>query len=683
MQVFHNGKWIWNTACQGINTYGEFTATFSYADTIRIACDGNYALYLNGSLIGFGQYPGYEDMQFYDEYLIKDQIVPNHNQLQIIAHHPGRDTSTHRNSPAGVIFELWANGVSIAASTTETPSRPSPIYIPGETVGLVTRQLGFTFSMDLNRATDTNGHTQYANRSMDLSPRPIQKLQLKPDIPTRIVMEGGFTDTEQTGTAAKIMYSSRLIPRSYNGLVLPSENGIILSRQACDGCMVILDLGHEDAGFLSLDIDVAESCNLLVGWGEHLADGRVRTHIGERNFAASIKLHAGRNRIINPLLRLGLRYLQLHIYCQTCRLFYAGIQPTPYPIGTVHPAPINDPLHKKIYEVCTRTLMLCMHEHYEDCPWREQAFYSMDSRNQMLCGYYAFGEIEFARASILLMAHSLRNDGLLELCSPARVMRTIPSFTAVFPLMVWEYLDFSSDQTLAKQILPVLQRIAANFLLRLESNGLIRRYIGPQYWNFYEWQAGLDAPEPLLAEEAHPRFDAPLSAFVLIGLQALIKIYANLHIACPETIYESCNRIKNGLQAFWCDKQRCYASFLQNEQLQHYCELTNALLLYAGAVPEERISIIQNCLMDRTLIPITISHSIFKYDALLNSSDHAEWVLGDIAHIWGYMLDNGATSFWETIDGESAFDNAGSLCHGWSAIPIHIYNRIAQQKNNP
>ena len=37
------------------------------------------------------------------------------------------------------------------------------------------------------------------------------------------------------------------------------------------------------------------------------------------------------------------------------------------------------------------------------------------------------------------------------------------------------------------------------------------------------------------------------------------------------------------------------------------------------------------------------------------------------------MLYNGATSFWETIDGAWAFDTAGSLCHGWSAIPVLFY----------
>ena len=83
-------------------------------------------------------------------------------------------------------------------------------------------------------------------------------------------------------------------------------------------------------------------------------------------------------------------------------------------------------------------------------------------------------------------------------------------------------------------------------------------------------------------------------------------------------------------------------------------------------------------LSDSTLIPVTLSHSIFKYDALMRSPGlYARYVFGDIARLWGSMLAKDATTFWETIDGESAFGNAGSLCHGWSAIPLYFYHKYA------
>ena len=48
-------------------------------------------------------------------------------------------------------------------------------------------------------------------------------------------------------------------------------------------------------------------------------------------------------------------------------------------------------------------------------------------------------------------------------------------------------------------------------------------------------------------------------------------------------------------------------------------------------------------------------------------------VLDDIDKLYTSMIDFGSTTVWETELGESDFDNAGSLCHGWSALPIYYY----------
>lgn len=56
-------------------------------------------------------------------------------------------------------------------------------------------------------------------------------------------------------------------------------------------------------------------------------------------------------------------------------------------------------------------------------------------------------------------------------------------------------------------------------------------------------------------------------------------------------------------------------------------------------------------------------------------SEYKKFVLLDIKKRWGKMLRNGATAFWETEKGEADFDGAGSLCHGWSAIPLYVINK--------
>lgn len=71
----------------------------------------------------------------------------------------------------------------------------------------------------------------------------------------------------------------------------------------------------------------------------------------------------------------------------------------------------------------------------------------------------------------------------------------------------------------------------------------------------------------------------------------------------------------------------------------------------------------------------------FKYDALLLFGDkYKNYILDDIKAKYGKMLDEGATTFWETELGADDFGGGGSLCHGWSAIPIYYLSVLAENK---
>ena len=80
-------------------------------------------------------------------------------------------------------------------------------------------------------------------------------------------------------------------------------------------------------------------------------------------------------------------------------------------------------------------------------------------------------------------------------------------------------------------------------------------------------------------------------------------------------------------------------------------------------------------IMEEKLIPTTLSMYIYVFDALLEDENNLDWVLEKIDAVWGDMVLKGADTFFEVQSGASAFDNAGSLCHGWSAVPVYIYGK--------
>ncbi|MHB1153216.1 MAG: alpha-L-rhamnosidase-related protein [Eubacteriales bacterium] len=690
--VFNNAKWIWHLDYNKPNVYLTFTEQIYIAEIsgeykFYISVDSNYALYVNGNFAGTGQYADFPEYKVYDELDITDKLVIGHNNVRIDCYHQGEDSSTHRCETAGVIYHLSHNGKTLLISSENSLVKPFSEYEMGQSVDKVSGQLGYSFCYDSKKITDESKMNSSCNvkKLMSFFPRPIKKLEIYDNTPAFLTVRGMFKDATAGPIAQRMQYAALSFAEPNIRQSLPSIEGITLNGNGADGTFAVIDLASENTGFISLDIDLPCDAQIFIGWGEHLEDMRVRAYVGGRSFCASYFGKAGRNKFINPFLRLGLRYMQIHVYAPSFVLYYAGIRPTIYPVSDNIIFRCADSLHNKIYDVSVRTLLMCMHEHYEDCPWREQALYTMDSRNQMLCGYYAFKEYDFAKASLRLMALSIRDDNMLELCAPARVSITIPSFSAIFLTQVYEYIQQSNDLLFAIEMLPVLRRIAGEFIRRIDPDtGLIACFKEEKYWNFYEWQDGLTGSISGSVDDENITYDAPLNAFVSFGLRSFSDLLRILDMN-DDAVYFDKIRLKLNTvidSVFWNEEKKAYASFYKLGEIYHYCELTQSLIVTADICTDDKLESVLNALADDKLIYVTISHSIFKYDALMRlPSRYARFVFNQIADKWGYMLYNNATTFWETIIGASDFGNAGSLCHGWSAIPIYFYFKYALGNN--
>ena len=458
----------------------------------------------------------------------------------------------------------------------------------------------------------------------------------------------------------------------------PNQQGarFIKTEKDAHGIYLLLDLKQEQSGLLKLEAQLPEGTKVLIGFGEHLTDLRVRTWIDGRNFCASYIAGQGRNTFVHWFQRLSGRYLQLYIYADEAKLYDVSLLPVQYPVNGAPAFHCADRLHNRIYQISKDTLQNCMHEHYEDCPWREQALYAMDGRIEMLCGYYAFGAYDYARENLRLLALSQREDGLLELSAPGKENITIPSFSLAFVQALADYLLFSGDFDFTKQVLPTAQKIVDSVWAKKAGNGLIPNYIQPRYWNFYEWQKGLDGGVIHRNEPIEKTFDAPLNAFLSLALHSLANIYGwmgqtDLRDACLSRQA----RLNEAMEQFYVKEKGVYASYLKDGERFHFAELTQALCLLCGACPKEKREALMKTLLNNSLYPVTLGLRIFKYEALLccGGEKYGGAVFDEIAEQWGEMLFSGATSFWETKEGEAAFHRAGSLCHGWAAVPIYFY----------
>lgn len=637
MQWSNESEWIWMQKEQEKDSYGEFVSDFLYtggAISLKISVDSNYTVFINGVFVTSEQYPDFPHYKVYDEIDITKFCNIGQNRLAIVAWYYGENFMTYYIGRAALRFEACCEEKVLAFSNERTLSRTSRAYQSGFCT-VLTPQLGYSYCYDATKEDEwkTKHEDGFSHSFVVKQNLPLFKRQIKKSVISK---------------------------RTQTKLIKRTEN------------YYLYDIGYEDVGYLTLKVQSSSKQKIKVCYGEHIEDNKVRSVLPWRNFYFEIVVGEGVTKYTNYMRRLGCRYLELHSE-KPIEIEYLSVLPCTYPLNKIEKT-LTNPLHQKIYDVAVRTLELCVHDHYEDCPWREQGLYAMDSRNQILCGYYAFGEYAVPRDNLFLMSKVDRDDNLLSICIPTTFDYTIPSFSLHYITAVYEYCVHSGDLTLAKKVLPKMQDILRTFTNKI-TNGLATNFVTdkePGYWNFYEWREGLNG---YAKEDKELRIDAALNCILSIALQNMQKICELLQVeadygALAQTINENINKV------FYNTERGLYSNHSESNE---FSELVNALAILCGAATGTVAENICAILSDKNdLSSVTLSMSCFKYDALLlvNEKKYAPRVIRMIETVYKKMLDAGATSFWEDEEGADAFDKAGSLCHGWSAMPVYYFHKL-------
>lgn len=619
----NSAKWIFIDGDCGKDVYVDFKDNFNVEEGqtfLYVSCDSVFYCNINGKLASFSHCADYPDYKLYDKFDISEFCKEN-NQIDFTVWYVGDDgNQTYIKGAPGLWYVIVNNGKIVASSSEKTLCRKNINYKNGYCKYL-TLQLGYSFYYD-----------------------------------NTIVNEGEF----KPSILAK---DRKVLPRPQKSLVLGQKIEGVIKDQ---GDYLSVDLGKETAGFIKLNFVSPIEQEIKIGYGEFLKDGRVAVEINGRDFSFIINAKKGKNDIVFPLRRIAGRYLEVY-FNQKIQAESIAILPVFYPV-TVIEKKFDDPLKQKIYDVSIDTLRLCMHEHYEDCPWREQALYTLDSRHQMLFGYYAFKESEYQRANLVLISKGLRKDGFLSLCFPTGRERDIPipSFSLAYFLQVCEYVAFTGDASIKKEVENTLSILAKSFENKIDSNGLIPVFPYP-YWNFYEWTEGNDRANEIDGRDEFTPYvldyDLTINAFYVYVMQFYNKVF-NKNVQTE--------RVKRAIkQNFFVEEKGLFKNSINDER---FSQLGNAYAVLIGLGDDQLTNKVKE---GSNMTKASLSMRYFVYQALLTEKEkYKDFIISDIIKRYSYMLSQGATSFWETDKGWKDFDGAGSLCHGWSALPVYFFNKL-------
>lgn len=707
--MIHKAQWIWSPMRQRkTDAYMCFRRSFLIREPVEaakleISADSDFVAWLNGREVARGQFSDFPADKTFGRYFIENAISAGTNVLAVLVYYRGEDFSDYMAGPPGLIARLTAGQTQIH-SGDDWKVREHPSFRSGYRERM-TPQCGFTFQFDARKLDDWHV-SSYNDQSWDkaaivrerstgthqgkLSLRPLPYLHLRPLRQGVAVMQGIVHRLEKHPSAAKAISASALQAEPAELIFETAEDGTLADEthpQAfqlktprkrtakCDGRFFILDLGEETVGLLEFSISADAGTVIEIAHGEHLDIGRVSAKIGIRNFADRYICREGRQTFQMPFRRLGARYLEVHILGRKEILFHSiGLRPVEYPTESRGRFLCSDGLVGRIHEMGLRTLKLCRHEHYEDSPWREQSLYAYDARLQALYGYYAFGDYAFPAVSLNLLGDSYDSDtGLIALTAPSRVSVNIPIFSFVWIAAIAEHWMHSGDLRVFeknhKQVTGILSKAKQR---RDQRTGL---YFAPEHtgcWHFYEWSPGLDGDiENGKLQGAH---HAGYNLHLLEALRCYAEMLVRSGYGDARQEWEQIAALRKAIhRTFWDKDKGIYRSEIAgNGKMTGGHELIQAMAIGEGIPSRRAGERIWKSLRQESLVPCTLSSSFYLLRALNLASPSCDGVIRrKLSAHWEKMAFSGATTFWETAVGSRDFDLAGSMCHGWSALPVY------------
>lgn len=674
-----NPIWIWRAGETLTHEFVRFKRIFTSnteSVEIKLSADTDFSAYLDGKEVMRGQFSDYPEEKTFST--VNIDLNEGEHTLEVSVYYSGIDFLTYIAGNPGFWAEIKLKSGSII-SDEQWLCRRETAYLR-DRIDKVTPQMGFSVGYDarLEDSPEPWENAVPAEQRPQPSARPVPLLENGAIVHGKLVNQGYFRRNNHDCAYALSCATDSLFPMLPHQVL---EGNFSTSFAApgpeapwkfkplssgFDGYFLTIDLGQEIVGLEEFEWELPAGTIVDIAFGEHLTDCRVRCEICDRFFGDRYIAKGGRQHYTMPR-RVGLRYMELHIIptAGEAVVYAADLRPRRAVLPPPSAFSCDDDQLMAMCRNSVRTLELCMHEHYEDCPWREQALYAYDSRNQILYGNYIWDNYRFAAASLELLGKGLREEGVVSLCAPAKVGPPICIFSFAWIMEICEYVLYSGDRSLLDRMESVCRIIIDRVLTRFDAgSGLYATPPEKGLWHFYEWR------EELGGNGATPgKPDALYNLYFLEALDGFAKA------AGDPLLQDKADALRKAVfKAYYNPDLGCMMTY-ENNPLTH--EITQVLALYNNCVPEPEKQKIINGLLKKEHIKISSSSIRYYYAALLQEGKELRKFLSEkIWNDFGMMVQGASTTMWETDLGEEDFLKAGSLCHGWSALPVWYFYAI-------
>ncbi|HEX2948985.1 MAG TPA: alpha-L-rhamnosidase C-terminal domain-containing protein [Armatimonadota bacterium] len=433
----------------------------------------------------------------------------------------------------------------------------------------------------------------------------------------------------------------------------------------------VIDLENYCCVFPVLRVSGGQGTVVRLDWSESLLVETNGWNKGNRDeidgkyfVGAGEEFHpdGGMNREFTSLWWEAGRYLKVSIITgdEPVSLESLTLLETRYPLEMSGTFRCADYRVENIIPLAVRTLQMCAHENYMDCPYYEQLMYVGDTRLEVLTTYTMMPDDRLPRKAIQTFNDSRGDSGLTQSRFPSLVTQFIPPFSLWWVGMVHDYWLWRNDPAFVRAQMPGVRSVMEYFRTLLRDDGLINP---PHGWNFVDWVHGWHDGVPQDGQDAPSAIINLQCALSLIAKADLEDYFGEPQLAARDR--ETAVRMSEAVfQQFWSDEHGLLADDLG---FTHFSEHAQCLALLTGLVPHDyREKLVSGLLTDPNLARTTIyfTHYLFETLYQLGQADSIRKRLD----LWCNLPDRGFFTLLESPEPNR------SDCHAWGAHPLyHFY----------
>jgi len=341
------------------------------------------------------------------------------------------------------------------------------------------------------------------------------------------------------------------------------------------------------------------------------------------------------------------KWLVLEIEAENGGLVLHDLQltDTHYPLKITGKFAASDPFFAKLRPMMERTLEMCMHEVYYDCPYYEQMMYVGDTRLQVLMSLVLSGDARLPHKALKLFDWSRDYTGFTTACYPANWRMTIPPFSLAWVAMVRDVALWTMGREVVGAVRPGAHAVMDAWESYRQSNDLV---VSPPGWNFYDWVTwpGVIGDENLGKEKVPPwgvrdgiakwhcavpkdghagGFNALANLFYLHVLQCAMEIEKYCGEPAMVELYAArAARSKEAINKHFFDAKRgCYSDDLLHEFRSEHVQ---SFAIITGVTEGKRLRDVEKYLFDgeragRAEATVYFNHYYFEACKIANRPD--------------------------------------------------------------